>query len=283
MVKHKMISVIILTKNEAADLPACLASVSWSDDVHVFDSGSTDLTQAIARAAGASVHERAFTNYADQRNAALTTVRYVHDWVLILDADERVPPALAEEMGRFVTLSSPIASVVAARLRRRDFLFGRWLKHAQISPFYIRLVRPKKVHYEREINEVLVPHGAVVDLVEPFDHFPFSKGISHWIDKHNGYSTMEAQRAIAERRSGEAFSWKKAFLTRDFNVRRYHQKGLFYRLPGRPLIKLVYMLVFRRAILDGRVGIIYSLLQVFYEYFIVLKEREIEWNEGRRP
>jgi glycosyltransferase involved in cell wall biosynthesis len=274
-----MISVLILTKNEAYDLPSCLLSVAWSDDVHVFDSGSSDPTQAIARAAGATVHVRGFTNYADQRNAALTTIAFRYSWVLILDADERVPSPLADEMRQFVT-AKPATVIAAVRLRRRDYLFGCWLKHAQISPFYIRLVRPAQVHYEREINEVLVPHGPVVDLAQPFDHFPFSKGIAHWIEKHNSYSTMEAKRAIAERLNSVPFSLRKALFGKDFHERRYHQKGVFFRLPCRPVIKFLYMIFVRGAVLDGRAGMTYATLQSIYEYFIILKERELKARDS---
>jgi glycosyltransferase involved in cell wall biosynthesis len=267
-----MISVLILTKNEEADLSECLATLRWCDDIHVFDSLSSDRTAEIAHAAGARVSKRAFDNYAAQRNAALKNLRFKHAWVLSLDADERVPAALAEEIRTFAMRASD--QVAAARIRRRDFFQGRWLKHAQISPYYIRLFRPERVHYEREINEILVVDGQVVNLAEPFDHHPFSKGISHWIARHNRYSTMEAERAILERRSSGRFAWRAALFDRDFHVRRRHQKGIFYRLPGRPFLKLIYMLVWRRAFLDGRPGVTYATLQAIYEYFIVLKERE---------
>src|SRR5215475_15062692 len=90
----EMISVLILTKNEEQDLPGCLQSVAWSDDVHVFDSFSTDGTAAIAKARGARLTRRVFDGYASQRNAALHGLSFQHDWVLSLDADERVPEAL---------------------------------------------------------------------------------------------------------------------------------------------------------------------------------------------
>jgi len=275
-----MISALILTRNEEHDLGRCLEALRWCDDVHVFDSLSEDRTVEIARARGASVTQRKFDNYAAQRNAALGSLPFKHEWVLSVDADEEIPEALVAEMRAFILAAPPDAA--AARIRRRDFYQGRWLKHAQISPFYIRLVRPRRVHYEREINEILVADGPVADLHEPFDHFPFSKGISHWVSRHNLYSTMEAERAIRERGAGEIFQWRKALFTRDFSVRRRHQKGIFYRLPGRPLLKLGYMLFWRRAVLDGRPGITYALLQAFYEYLIVLKERELRLGIGHR-
>jgi glycosyltransferase involved in cell wall biosynthesis len=274
-----MISVLIPTKNEQADLPSCLASLKdWCDDVHVFDSFSTDQTERIARESGAAFYQRRFDGYASQKNAALTTVPFRHAWVLLLDADECVPPPLVKEMLAFV--SDRGEGFAAVRLRRRDYLFGSWLKHAQISPFYLRLVRPQQVHFEREVNEVLVPHGAVAALKEPFDHYPFSKGMAHWLDKHNRYSTMEAERALADRRGLVSFSWKLAFFSRDFHVRRLHQKGLYYCMPGRPALKFFYMLVWRRSFMDGWAGFTYCALQCIYEYFIVLKQREIERAAG---
>ena len=266
-----MVSVLILTKNEAADLPACLASVAWSDDVHVVDSHSTDATADIARAAGAHVHPRVFDNYAAQRNFGLG-LAFAHPWLLILDADERPTPELSAELER-VAAAAPEA-VSGYRLRRRDFLFGTWLKHAQISPYYIRLVRPERARYTREINEVLEVEGAVADLAHPLDHFPFSKGIAHWVAKHNTYSTMEAQLIHAQTGLRDP-SLRMALRGPDFHTRRLHQKALFYKLPARPLIKWLYMVVYRGAVLDGAAGLTYATLQSIYEYLITLKTKEL--------
>lgn len=268
------VSVLILTKNEEQDLPGCLESVSWSSDIHVLDSGSTDETQEIARQRGAQVTVRPFDGYASQRNFGLL-LPFIHQWVLILDADERVPEELAKEIAAFVRTAPP--STGAARIRRRDIWWGRWLRHAQISPFYVRLARVGRTHYEREVNEVMVVNGDISDLTSHFDHYPFSKGLDHWIAKHNVYSQMEA-RVIAK---GDIRpSWKKALLDPDFNNRRLHQKALFYRMPGRPFIKLGYMLFVRRAFLDGWPGLRYAILQAIYEYFIVLKTKEILDKQG---
>jgi len=272
------ISILILTKNEQQDLPGCLKSVAWSDDIHVLDSMSTDKTAEIAEASGAKVTVRPFDGYASQRNFGLR-LPYKNQWVLILDADERITPELAAEMSDFVKAAP--ASVAAARMRRRDIWWGRWLKHAQISPFYVRLVRAGRAHYEREINEVLVIDGDIADLAQPFDHYPFSKGLDHWIGKHNAYSRMEAE-VIA---TGALIkpSWRVALFGKDFNERRVHQKAIFYGLPARPLIKLIYMLLVRRAFLDGWPGIRYAILQAVYEYFIVLKTKEMQDAVVQRP
>ena len=270
-----MISVLILTKNEALDLPGALASVSWSDDVHILDSYSSDATVQIAESAGAYVHQRAFDDYATHRNFGFT-LPFKHPWLLILDADERPTPALSQEMQRIVQSAAPETS--GYRIRRRDFLFNTWLKHAQLSPFYIRLVRPERSRYTRAINEVLEVDGTILDLNEPLDHFPFSKGISYWVERHNWYSTLEAQ-LIYSQQGLQNPSLRTALTDPDFHTRRLHQKALFYRMPGRPLIKWCYMMFIRRAILDGPAGIAYATLASFYEYLIVLKTKELRISD----
>jgi glycosyltransferase involved in cell wall biosynthesis len=268
------VSVLILTKNESNDIEGCIRSASFSDDIHVLDSHSTDGTVDLAEKLGAFVTSRVFDGFSSQRNYGLHEIAYKHEWVFILDADERIPAELITEMQRFFNRVAP--NVAAARLRRRDHWWGRWLKHAQISPFFIRLVRPRRVRYEREINEVLIVNGDTEDLDSYFNHYPFSKGLRHWVQKHNQYSDMEA--ALILNGSVLKPSWKIAFFGRDFNQRRVHQKAIFYRLPARPLVKFIYMLVMRRAFLDGWPGIRYVLLQCIYEYLIVLKTKEMRAN-----
>lgn len=268
-----MISVLILTKNEEQDLPGCLASVSWCDDVHVFDSFSEDRTIEIAKAAGAQVAQRKFDGYASQRNAAMTIPQFKYDWLFILDADERIQEKLKLEIEAKLTTCPD--EVKGFRIRRRDYLGNTWLKHAQISPYYIRLVRRGYASYHREINEVMEIKGKVEDLKSYFDHYPFSKGFQHWLSKHNVYSSMEAKRWIEEHEQQLHFSLKKALFGKDFSEKRYHQKGLYYKMPGRPFIKWLYMMFWRRAILDGKAGITYAYLQAIYEYFIVIKTKEL--------
>jgi glycosyltransferase involved in cell wall biosynthesis len=271
-IRLKHVSVLILTLNEEQDLPGALASVSWSDDVHVFDSFSTDATVSIAEGLGAKVSQRVFDNYAAHRNAALNQIRFRHPWVLLVDADERCTPALADEVERVAASDDP--DTAAYRLCRRDYFENRWLRHAQISPWYVRLVRPELARYTREINEVLEIAGKVGELESPLDHYPFSKGVGHWLRKHDLYSSMEA-RLIVEGSGLQNPSLRAALAGGDFHERRLHQKALFYRMPGRPLLKWLYMVFMRRAFLDGRPGLTYANLQAIYEYMIVLKTREL--------
>jgi len=274
-----MISALILTYNEEQDLPGCLDSIAWCDDIHVLDSNSTDATREIAAARGAHVTIRSFDNYAAQRNAGMA-LPFKHPWVFILDADERPTSALSAEMPAAVAAAAP--TVAAFRLRRRDFLWGTWLKHAQLTPFYIRLLRVGKVHYTRDVNEIAEVDGDTLSLAAPLDHLAFSKGISYWIAKHNSYATFEANLLIDGAATQHA-SLHQALFASDFHDRRVAQKAIFYKLPLRPLIKWWYMMFLRGAILDGRAGITYATLQSFYEFLIDIKRREILRHRAGLP
>ena len=268
-----MISVLILTKNEQQDLPGCLRSVAWSDDIHVYDSMSTDATVEIATAFGAHVTRRPFDNWASHQNWGLANVPFKHDWVFYIDADERMTPELVAAVQAAV--GNP-GTNVAWRVQRRDFLMGQWLRHVQTSPYYMRLFRPSKMRYERLVNPISIADGPIGQVSGYLDHFPFSKGLAHWIERHNSYSTFEARQIADNRSQRAAFSLRRAFFEPDFHEKRFHQKELFYRLPLRPVIKFLILYLGKRGFLDGRAGLTYAMLQSIYEYFIVLKSREIE-------
>lgn len=264
-----MISVLILTKDEENNLPACIDTLRWSDDIHVLDSYSSDATVAIAEQLGAKVWYRAFDSFAQQQNWALGNIPFRHPWVFYIDADERVTPELAKSM--LDAVQDPQESV-AFRIRRRDFFMGTWLKHVQATPYYLRLFRRDKMRYERIGHPVSVPDGPVSAIDGYLDHFPFSKGIAQWVDKHNFYSTQEAQQLLAEK--SRAWSLRKAFFAESFEEKRRNQKQLYYRMPGRPLLKALGLYLFKGGLLDGYAGFAYSVLIGFYEYLIVLKGRE---------
>jgi glycosyltransferase involved in cell wall biosynthesis len=274
-----MISVLILTKNEEQDLPACLASIAWCDDVHILDSHSIDRTVEIAQSHGAHVSTRTFDGYASQRNAAML-LPFKHQWILVLDADERPTPELSVEMQ--IAIAAAPENVSGFRMRRRDFLWGTWLKHAQMTPYYVRLLRLGKAHYIRDINEIVEIDGNILELHHPLDHLAFSKGLTHWVTKHNAYSTKEAE-LLASGAAIHGASFKQALFARNFHERRIAQKAIFYELPGRPVIKWCYMMFIRGAILDGHAGIMYATLQSFYEYLIEMKAREIARRHAGLP
>jgi glycosyltransferase involved in cell wall biosynthesis len=269
-----VLSILVLTKNEQHDLPGCLRSVAWSDDVVVYDSCSTDRTKEIASSSGARVVERPFDSWSVHQNWGLRNIAFLYPWVFYIDADERLDLAAVAELQAIAR--NPDPRFVAYRIRRRDYFLGRQLKYVQSSPWYIRFFRPEFVHYERLVNPVTLVDGSVGDLQYPLDHYPFSKGISHWFARHNSYSSLEAQQILQNRVSQEPFSLRAAFMERDFNLRRFHQKELFYRLPARPLIKFLLLYVLKCGFLDGRPGFTYALLQSIYEAMIVLKVQELE-------
>jgi glycosyltransferase involved in cell wall biosynthesis len=275
-----VISVLIPTKNEERDLPGCLESVRWCDDVSVYDSGSTDQTASIATRFGANFvtgpsrgsQEMFGGNEAEHKNWALANIPFRHPWLLHLDADERVTPDLAASIHEEV--QNP-GEIVAFRVSRRDFWGERWLRHVQTTSYYLRLFRPEKMRYERFINPVSVPDGPIGTLDGYLDHYPFSKGMSHWLNRHNSYSTLEAQQILKNRKEHRAFSLKLAFVAKDFRERRFHQKELFYRMPARPMLKFLLLYGGKRGFLDGTEGFQYAVLQSFYEYMIVLKTKEM--------
>jgi glycosyltransferase involved in cell wall biosynthesis len=245
-----MISVLILTRNEDRNLPICLSSVKWCDDIHVLDSMSTDNTVAIATTAGANVTQREFDNWSSHQNWALQNLPFRHPWVFYLDADELATPELRDAMLQAVAAPG---NTVAFRIERRDYFRGTWLKHVQASPFYLRLFRPGKMRYERLVNPISIPDGPIGQLTGYIDHFPFSKGIGDWIARHNQYSELEAKEILASRR-----------------------KKTSVRLYARPLARFFALYVIKRGFLDGRAGLTYATLQAVYEYMLVLKIRELE-------
>ena len=276
-----LVSSLILTKNEEINLPGCLDSLSWCDDIVIFDSFSTDNTVEIARSRGARVFQRKFVNYGAQREAARTLVEYKHPWVLALDADERPTTELVSEIDRI--LKTGASQHVAYRIRHKDFFMGRWIKHSSLYPsWFIRLYMNDKISYPaRGVHEYPKVQGSLGELQAHVLHYSFNKGLAEWIAKHNRYSSMEAAEAIAELENCP-LDWQRLAQFDDPVIRRRFLKSLSYRLPFRPALRFAYMYVFRRGFLDGVPGLTYCTLLSFYEYLIVLKMKEIRArNEGR--
>ena len=222
--------------------------------------------------AGAHITQRHFDNWSAHQNWGLANIAFRHPWVLYIDADERVTPELAASIQSAVQYPG---EKVAFRIQRRDFWEDRCLKHVQATSRYLRLFRPEKMHYERLVNPVSIPDGVVGELTGYLDHYPFSKGMTHWLDRHNSYSSLEAQQIVKNRAANQPFSLRQAFLSKDINQRRFHQKEFFYRMPARPFIKFLLLYVGKRGFLDGSAGFTYAVLQSFYEYMIVLKTKEL--------
>ena len=274
-----MISVLILTLNEEINLPGCLASVKWCDDIVVYDSYSTDRTIEIAKAAGARVFQRSFDNYANQRNAALTQVEYKHSWLLMLDADEQATPELVKEIHEIV--NNKESSISLYHVRRKDMFFGKWLRHSSGYPTWFgRFFRVGKVRVERDINEEYHTDGKVGHLKTHYIHFPFNKGVAFWFERHNRYSSMEAAALLHDVQM--PLEWRRSF-SADPVIRRKFFKQLAYRMPGRPVLVFCYLYLFRRGFLDGRSGLIYCILRSIYEYMIDIKVRELRRRANGHP
>jgi glycosyltransferase involved in cell wall biosynthesis len=267
------VSILILTKNEEKDLRGCIESVCWSDDIHLYDSCSDDNTVNIAQQFGAKITQRPFDNWSTHQNWGLANIPFKYEWVFYIDADERMSTPLVAAVKQAVNLPDQSD---AYRIQRRDFFRSTWLKHVQSTPYYIRLFRPQKVRYERLVNPITIVDGPVGQLSGYLDHYPFSKGISHWLNRHNSYSTLEAQQIYENLCKGETFGIINAFIAKDFQSRRYHQKELFYRLPARPLVKFFILYFLKRGFLDGEAGFTYAVLQSIYEYMITLKVSELK-------
>jgi len=276
------VSVLILTLNEELNIEACLDSLTWCDDIVVLDSLSNDRTRAIAEERGARIVTRAFDNWSAHQNWAVSSIGFRHPWVLYLDADERCEEALRDEALR---VAQPTAPEAAFRIRRKDFFMGRWLKHAQLYPTWlVRLFRPDRIRYERLVNPVARVDGPIGQLQAHIIHYPFSHGVSHWIERHNRYSDMEAIEAAKVRFGGDSAAPHASSLwSKDPNERRRALKDVFFRMPARPLVKFVYYYAWRRGFLDGKAGLTYATLQAMYEYMIACKGAEIERRRRGLP
>ena len=168
------VSVLILTLNEEFNLPHCLDSLQWCDDVVVLDSGSQDATQKLAGDWGARVVERPFDNYASQRNFGLKEIDYKHHWVLMVDSDEETPRDLVAEINQAIESCGEVTTLF--RIRRKDHLLGRWIKHSSGYPTWFgRLMKIGHVRVERSINEEYVTDGKISYLEAHLHHYPFNK------------------------------------------------------------------------------------------------------------
>lgn len=255
------ISLVVLTHNEAQNICECLASAQSFDERHVLDSGSIDGTVELARQTGAETHYHPFTGFGTQRNWAINNIPTRHDWQLHLDADERLTPEGVAEMAAAVAADAGVGGYfVPSKL----MFAGRWLKYAGGYPTYqVRLFHKARLrfidygHGQREESSFPISR-----LREPYLHFAFSHGLDRWFAKHAVYARLEAEEAIRE--SGGTAAWGE-LLSRNRVLRRRALKRLAYRLPCRYVFRLAYMLVLKRAVLDGSAGITYATMIATYE------------------
>ena len=277
-----MISVLIPTFNEASNILDCLRSVAWADEIVVVDSCSADDTRSIASRFGARIVDFTWNGrWPKKKNWALENITWRNEWLLILDADERITPALAREM-QAATADSPLDGYF---INRRFLFMGRWIRHCGYYPSWnLRLFRPAAGRYEKllttdtgsgdnEIHEHLVISGPPGYLRNDMLHFAYPD-ISTWVEKHNRYSNWEAHVELAgqHRKHGPGLTapgWKR-------RVRSWSRYA-----PFRPGLRFLYHYVLRRGFLDGFEGYVLCQLLGMYELLTVLKSRELDGAVGK--
>ncbi len=240
------ISVIVIVKNEAHDIRDCLASVhGWVDEIVVLDSGSTDGTQAICREFGATVVETDWPGFGPQKQRALETAR--GPWVLSLDADERIPPALRDEI--LAGVKANAADLF--RLPRRSNYCGQWIRHSGWSPDYVtRLFRRDAARFSNDLvheRVVAAPNTRIGTLSEPLMHYSF-RDFSEVLGKIDSYSSYGAtQRAARGKRGGIGQALLHGFWT------------------------FVRTWIIQRGFLDGKMGLVLAISNAEGTYYRYLK------------
>jgi glycosyltransferase involved in cell wall biosynthesis len=243
------LTVTIITLNEAAHIAAAIESVSFADEVLVVDSHSTDDTAAIARNAGARVIERDWPGYIAQKNFAAGEAS--HDWILSLDADERVTPQLADEIRGLLGATPACGGYRVPRLSR---YLGRWIRSTDWYPDYqLRLYDRRQAEWGgRYVHESVRARGTVGDLHGNLLHYTY-RDVSHHLQTIDRYTTLAARQMFEDGR----------------------RAGLRH-LCLNPVAAFVRNYVLRGGFRDGRVGFIVSLLNSYYVLlkFVKLWERQ---------
>ena len=185
------LTAVVLTRDEAEQIADCIKTLRFADRIIVFDSYSRDDTVAIAQAQGADVFQHKFENYAEQRNAALDAASDMTDWVLFVDADERISEALAVEIRQKMRLPE----YAGWRLPRHNYIFGVLTKGAGWFPDYqTRLLRVGHARYDptKPVHEVVTLHGASGAMRNPIIHYNY-RDLAHFKDKQERYTAVDAR------------------------------------------------------------------------------------------
>jgi glycosyltransferase involved in cell wall biosynthesis len=275
------VNVVVCTLDEEANLAACLESVSWAARCFVVDAGSTDRTGAIAREYGAEVVSHAWTGYAEQKNWALDNLPLKEPWVLFLDADERVPAELERELR--VAVSGVAAGGAAGYYVARKMIFlGRWLRRTYWYPDYnLRLFRRDSGRFEsRLVHERVLLDGEAAYFKSPLIHED-RRDIATYMSRLNRYSTLEAQEMLRRQRADSAGNrFAGAWFGDRARRRRAVKEAVWYRLPFRPALRLIWTMVFRLGFLDGRPGLVFTGLACINEWLANAKLYELRLREA---
>ena len=263
------LSVVILTYNEQANLPACLESLKGLDcEILLVDSGSTDATIEIARRAGATVFTHPFENYAAQRNWAQKNLPFHTNWVLHLDADERLTPALVKEITR--VLKAPPDAMNGFLLRKRTIFMGRWIRHGGHYPSYhLRLFRTDHgICEDRLYDQHFLVRGKVGLLKSDYSDI-ITSDLTIWTLRHARWAELESQEIM--RPSNSHLRVSPDPLGTPVERRRWMRTGVYLRLPlfARASLYWFYRYFIRLGFLDGKEGLIFHFLQGFWYRFLI--------------
>jgi glycosyltransferase involved in cell wall biosynthesis len=279
------ISVLIPIKNEAANLPRCLACVRWADEIFVVDSQSTDGSIAIAEQNGAQVVQFQFNGtWPKKKNWALENLPFRNEWIFILDADEVLPPEAEQEFTRAI---AEAGEVVGYWINRRFMFMGKWLRHAYYPNWNLRFFRHSLGRYEKltdadtrsgdnEVHEHVIVNGPTGRLRCEMDHYAFPS-VEVFVEKHNRYSNWEARVSADQQLSGS-----DAQIRSNMVGRRRRLKQLSQRLPFRPLLRFLYVYIWQKGFLDGREGYHFARLHGVYELLSIAKTYELT-RASRQP
>ncbi|MBI1748985.1 MAG: glycosyltransferase family 2 protein [Acidobacteria bacterium] len=277
------LTVIILTYNEAANLPDCLQSLKGLEgDIFVVDSGSDDATLEIARSIGARIVQHPFVNYSLQRNWAQQHLPIATEWILHLDAGERLTRELVAEIN--AVLRDPPTGIDGFLLRRQTYFMGRWIKHGGHYPSYhLRLFRRGKgLCEDRLYDQHFLVNGKVNPLRHDFTDVVTSD-LSTWIVRHTRWAELEAQEMMTHDRTKSLV--RPRLLGNSIERRRWLRQGLYEAMPlfARPFLYWFYRYIFRLGFLDGKEGLVFHFLQgCWYRFFVDLQLHALR-QASRRP
>jgi glycosyltransferase involved in cell wall biosynthesis len=272
------VSVLIPIRNEAGNLPRCLASVRWADEIFVVDSQSTDGSIAIAEQHGAQVVQFQFHGtWPKKKNWALENLPFRNDWVFILDADEVLPPGAQEEFAQAIANAGDKAGYW---INRRFMFMGKWLRHSYYPNWNLRLFKHSLGRYEKltdadtqsgdnEVHEHVIVNGPTGRLRCEMDHYAFPS-VEVFVEKHNRYSNWEARVSADRQLAGSDAPIRSSVVGRRRRLKRLSQ-----RLPFRPLLRFLYIFIWQRGFLDGWEGYYFARLHAVYEFLSVAKTYEL--------
>jgi glycosyltransferase involved in cell wall biosynthesis len=265
------VSVLVITYNEEANIAQCLGSVRWASEVFVVDSFSNDRTVEIAQSLGARTCQHAFENCAAQWNWALDNLPFANQWVLVIDADERIPQPLVEEIIPIV--SNPVQECSGYYLRRRFLFMGRWLRHGGLYPTWImRLFKRDAGRFGRHgVSEHLILNGRAGYLKSPFEHCD-DKPLSDWIQRHNRYTELEAEQYVLGKLGrSQASAIAGRFWGNQAERKQWIKLHVWDHLPLllRPFLFFFRNYILKGGFLDGREGFAYHVLWSFWVRFLI--------------